>query len=148
MKKQIAIWFFGVGFLLLTLCSCGRSNDKVPAMTAQLNEDVGEALKSGRIEEVMDAKQALMQMFKENRLPGVSPSDHGNASSGDIAMMTSNKVLHVTYPLSVKFDLDKAGEKSTNHYQLLRTTRGSEWQLQRAWRTDEQGRPAEEWKVK
>jgi hypothetical protein len=100
------------------------------------------------MEELFDAREALMKMLKENRLPGISPAEHGNASSGSIDVMVSNEVQKVTYPFSVTFDLDKEGEKSTNHYKLERAVRGSEWQLRRAWRTDEQGRPSEEFKVR
>ena len=155
MKKQMVIWLSAVGFVLLIFCSCGTPNEK-PQTNEKSQPSIAPFIKAmdhmiehnAVVEEVMDAKEALMQMFKGNRLPGLSPSDHGHASSGTIDMVTSNQVQKVTYPFSVTFDLDKAGETSTNHYKLLRTAHGSEWQLQRAWRTDEQGRPSEELKVK
>ncbi len=54
----------------------------------------------------------------------------------------------VKYPPAVTFLVTETGEVFTNHYTLVRSEKGAAWQLDKAWRTDPQGRTVKEWPVK
>jgi polysaccharide export outer membrane protein len=43
--------------------------------------------------------------------------------------------------------VEETGEPFTNHYTLVRPEKGAEWQLDKAWRADPQGRTVKEWPV-
>lgn len=49
--------------------------------------------------------------------------------------------------LQIEFDGRKNGDSSDYHYQVGRLSRGSPWKLQKAWRTDQDGKTIEEFPV-
>ena len=85
-----------------------------------------------------------MELRKADRLPGISKNEHGHATSGKVKFPDPNEG---NYPVSQTFHIVKTGDSATNHYSIVRESENSDWQLQRAWRTDSAGRVIEEWPV-
>jgi hypothetical protein len=85
----------------------------------------------------------LVALHKENRLVGDSKDNHGELTSDPIP----TDLKEVKYPFSETFHVVMKGASYTNNYTVGRQSQNSEWQLQRAWRTDPQGRTMEEWPV-
>ena len=89
----------------------------------------------------MVAKAGMDYLFHlrlEGRLPGITTTEHGNASiSGGLSR----------YPYSLTMRFNKQGEASTNNYTILQLKKDSPWQLKRAWQTDSNGQIIQEWPV-
>ncbi|HLX69661.1 MAG TPA: hypothetical protein VKV04_08555 [Verrucomicrobiae bacterium] len=71
----------------------------------------------------------FLKSLKENgRLPGWSKDD---------GMLPRQTLLHFHYPDSAAFEAHKVGDSLfIYHYVIVRASEGSEWKLQKAWRTD------------
>jgi hypothetical protein len=82
--------------------------------------------------------QFLIRLAKDGRLPGIHQDDHGNMSA---------RAGAVSYPYSLTFQFAKTGDTSKCNYTIVQLTKGSEWKLKRAWRTDAGGKVIEEWTV-
>ena len=78
------------------------------------------------------------RLMKNGQLPGCSKEDRG----------TIKRVFHFhSNPDSVTFDAVKKGESSTYHYEFTRASKDSPWQLEKAWRTDQNDHTIEEYPV-
>ena len=91
--------------------------------------------------ETVAAGNFLLGLHKQGRLPGDSKDEHGEVKSDNVPLSNSKE----TYPLSRAFHLVKKGDAATNHYMVVRASKESGWELQRAWRTDSEGKIIEEW---
>ena len=94
--------------------------------------------------QVVSAGEFLKDMRDQGRLPGISKNEHGKIKTDQVSL-DSEKEL---YPISNTFHFTKNGSPFTYHYSVARPTEDESWQLQRAWRTDRDGRILEEWPVK
>lgn len=83
-------------------------------------------------DERMKAAREFLDILKgEGRLPGWSVHEEGT-------------LYREAYPDFEAFDGRKNGESSVYHYQVSRASEGGAWKLQKAWRTDQEGRTVEE----
>jgi len=85
----------------------------------------------------------LLRLHQKSQLPGDAKDEHGKIS----CYLSPTDLEQMVYPLSRTYQVAKNGDSSTNHYTIRRLTKHSPWELQRAWRTDPQGRVTEEWAV-
>ena len=92
--------------------------------------------------EAVSAGDYVLQLHQQGRLPGDSKDAHGKIT----CYLTPSDLQEVTYPLSRTFRVVETG--ATNNYTVVRLTKDSSWQLQRAWQTDSEGRVIQEWPVK
>jgi len=86
----------------------------------------------------------LFRLHQKSQLPGDTKDEHGKIT----CYLSPTELGEIIYPLSRTYQVVKNGDSSTNNYTIIRLTNNSHWQLQRAWRTDSQGRVTEEWAVK
>lgn len=87
------------------------------------------------VDESMDAAKAFLNGLKaKGELPGWSGSDPG-------AMCLD------AFPDHEEFDGRKNGDPSDYHYQVGRLSQDSPWRLQKAWRTDQDGKTIEKFPV-
>jgi hypothetical protein len=86
----------------------------------------------------------LFRLHQKGQLPGDAKDEHGKIT----CYLSPTDLERMNYPLSRTYQLVKNGDSCTNNYTVIRLTKHSPWQLQRAWRTDSQGRVTEEWAVK
>lgn len=124
--------------LLLVAASflSGCSNTQARAMhAAEKNPVAMEAASGGDF---------LLSLREQSKLPGLPKDAHG-----DIRFDFSFPLpQQVTYPFSPTFQVSIKGQTFINHYTVLRETKDSPWQLQKAWRTDSHGRIVEELPVR
>lgn len=86
----------------------------------------------------------LLSLREQGKLPGVPKDAHG-----DIRFDFSFPLPpQVKYPFAPTFQVSIKGQTLINHYTVLQETKDSPWQLQKAWRTDSQGRIVEELPVR
>jgi hypothetical protein len=88
------------------------------------------------------AEAYLINLKKENKVPGFSAREHGQLT----ASLTSRD-LDTEFPTSSSFTSTKQGDSSTYHYVVFRASLESAWKLQRAWRTTPDGKIAEDYPV-
>lgn len=86
----------------------------------------------------------LLGLREQSKLPGVPKDAHGDIRF-DFSFPLPEQV---TYPFSPSFQVSIKGQTLINHYTVLREAKDSPWQLQKAWRTDSQGRIVEELPVR
>lgn len=77
----------------------------------------------------------LKELKEKGQLPGWSKSDKGMANQFEVS------------PNSVTFHGRKNGAPSIYYYKVIRTTEDSAWKLQKAWRTDQNGKILEDYFV-
>ena len=94
--------------------------------------------------ETISGGDFLLQLHQQGRLPGDSKDDHGKIT----CYLLPSDLQEVTYPLSRTFRMVETGSTSTNNYTVVRLTKDSSWQLQRAWQTDSEGHVIQEWPIK
>ncbi len=87
------------------------------------------------------AGKYMVQLVKQGQLPGISKEDHGT--------MTDSQVDHTDSPYrdSVVLNGRKNGDSSFYHYTFIRTSQNGGWKLQKARRTDENGKVLQEYPV-
>ena len=85
----------------------------------------------------------LVRLHQKGQLPGDAKDEHGKIT----CYLSPADLEQTIYPLSRTYQVVKKGDSSTNNYTIKRFAKHSPWQLQRAWRTDSQGRVTEEWAV-
>jgi hypothetical protein len=78
------------------------------------------------------------ELWKNGQLPGCSRRD--GSTLADTYRFEPN-------PDTVTFDLRKEGDSAIYHYSLTRASKNGPWQLQKAWRTDADGRLMEEYPI-
>jgi hypothetical protein len=86
---------------------------------------------------VESAMQLLKNLKEQGQLPGWLKDDRG-ALKGATINSPSN---------SVSFEVQKNGDPSRYHYTIDRASEAGPWKLQKAWRTDQNGRTIEEYPV-
>lgn len=91
--------------------------------------------------EFRSAAKYLTELGRVGGLPGIPAHGHEQVTTGAVAL---NKV---TYPFTVTFLVNEAGESFTNHYSFTRAAKDASWRLQKAWRTDSKGQTVREWSV-
>ncbi len=87
------------------------------------------------------ALEFLIQLNKENQLPGSSKNDHGRTTDFHFNHEDS------PYLDSATWYLLKNGDSSIYHYTVTRTSKDGSWKLQKAWRTDDNGKTLEEYPI-
>ena len=85
-------------------------------------------------EDLEAAMQFPRRLKEKGQLPGWSKDDEGEAR------------VSIT-PGAVTLNIRKDGNSSVYHYRVTRTSNASPWQLQKAWRTDQNGHTIEEYSV-
>ena len=95
--------------------------------------------------ETTAAGDFLIRLHNQSLLPGDSKDMHGNLSSAKEPYPLPSEVA---YPFSRTFEVTIKGQTFTNNYTVIRSSKDSSWELQRAWRTDAAGSIVEEWPVK
>jgi hypothetical protein len=150
MKKQINIKLMCIAFLsagricgislvittmFVLLEGCSSENSRVPDYVST-NSVTTETIAAGDF---------LRTLHEENRLAGDSKDDRGEIKTDTLPL---SDFKDVTYPFSRTFHVVKTGSSYTNNYTVVRKSKGSEWELQRAWRTDSNGQKIEEWPVR
>jgi hypothetical protein len=118
--------------------------DFADKMTETLKSDITKELSIGNAQ----AGQFLLQLLKNNSLPGVSKDEHGELTTEIVPVVVSNKLVEISYPMERTLHLVKNGENSTNNYLLVKSAKDLEWKLQKAWLTDSNGQTVQEWPVK
>ena len=86
----------------------------------------------------------LIRLHQKGQLAGDAKNEHGKIT----CYLSPTDLKQTVYPLSRTYQVVKTGDSFTNNYTIVRLTKHSTWQLQRAWRTDSQGLVTEEWIVK
>lgn len=94
--------------------------------------------------EVFSGRDFLLQLHQQGQLPGDSKDARGILT----CYLLPSDLQHISYPLSRTYHIILTGSTDTNNYTIIRPTKDSGWQLQRAWRTDSTGRVIDEWPVK
>jgi hypothetical protein len=79
----------------------------------------------------------LKNLKKRGQLPGWSKDEHGKPRGADQAAGVNETVVEV----------EKEGESSLYHYQVMRAAEDAPWKLVKAWRTDAEGRVLEDYPV-
>jgi hypothetical protein len=87
------------------------------------------------MERISSAAEFLHNLKEKGRLPGWSKNDKG-------------AIDLEAYSKSVTFNIRKQGISSSYHYAVTRVSNEGTWKLQKAWRTDRQGRTIEEYPVR
>ena len=83
------------------------------------------------------AASFLKDLKKKGRLPGWSKDEHSQPG-GVTVHLTGN---------SATVDARKKDDPSTYHYTVIRAAKNGSWKLQKAWRTDQDGKTIEEFPV-
>jgi hypothetical protein len=86
----------------------------------------------------------LIGLHQKGQLAGDAKNEHGKIS----CYLPPTDLKQTVYPLQRTYQVVKTGDSLTNNYTIMRLSKHSTWQLQRAWRTDSQGHVTEEWIVK
>ncbi len=83
----------------------------------------------------------LIQLHRKNQLPGWSKNVHGRT--------TDFRFDHDDSPYldSATWLILKNGDSSDYHYTVIRTSKRGSWKLQKAWRTDDNGKMLQEYAV-
>jgi hypothetical protein len=92
---------------------------------------------------VEDAAAFLEELKKQGELPGWSQDEHGEYRLN----WTPDEKSPATDPLSLTFVITRKNDAIQYHCLLVRAAPDGAWKLQRAWRTDAQGRVLKEWPV-
>ena len=79
----------------------------------------------------------LKDLKKKGRLPGWSKDEH-SGPGGATVHLTDN---------SATVEVQKQGDPSMYHYAVIRASEKGSWKLQKAWRTDQNGRTLEKYPV-
>jgi hypothetical protein len=82
--------------------------------------------------ETVYAGQFLLQLHKNNHLPGISKDEHGQFITDVMPIVVSNKLTEISYPMERTFNFVKEEEIFTNHYTVVKLSKDSEWKLQKA----------------
>jgi hypothetical protein len=86
----------------------------------------------------------LYRLHQKGQLPGDAKEKHGKMT----CYLSPSDLKELIYPLSRTYQVVKIGDSFTNNYTVMRLTKHSPWELQRAWRTDSKAQVTEEWPVK
>lgn len=118
----------------------------LPMVAASMNTNLTSFLTTATAKEMDEAAGALKALKLQGRLPGMPQNRHATVTTGNFP--ASRLQAAAAYPFSITLHLVPAGDLFTNHYTMMRSSADAEWQLQKAWRTDTEGRTVVEWPVK
>jgi hypothetical protein len=88
------------------------------------------------------AETYIVSLQQKQELPGFAKGQHGS-----ITGVVSPRDVNLVFPAVRSFTVTKQGDPSTYHYTVSRPAQETGWKLQHAWRTDADGRVAEEYRV-
>ena len=88
------------------------------------------------------AESYLLRLQEKQELPGFAKGQHGS-----ITGLVGPRDVNLVFPAVRSFTATKQGDLSTYHYTVARPTEVSAWEVVRAWRTEADGRVAEEYSV-
>jgi hypothetical protein len=92
-----------------------------------------------------DAVAFLLRLAEKHELPGIAKSEHGHGTfSSDFK---AGEYRPETYPMSVIFVVTKASGIAQYRYEIVQSSKDSQLELKRAWRTDGRGRVVQEYRV-
>lgn len=117
------------------LCGCSTSESRLLA----------DAKKSPAAKETIEAGDFLVALHEQSKLPGDTKDMHGRVES--VIPLSEIQSGQEVFPISRTFHVAITGELFTNNYTVIKQSKGSAWQLQRAWRIGSDGRITE-WAVK
>jgi hypothetical protein len=117
----------------------------LPIMATYMKSNFLSIMTNSSVLEMGAAEKFLIELKKQNRLPGTPKESHGSVSTivGDIS-----KFKEAKYPFAMTFHSVLIGDSLTNHYTVMRPSADADWQLQKAWRTDTEGNTILEWPIK
>lgn len=138
--SQLRKW--GVGFGVLTPIVVLLAATLLVGCSNDSSRDLASASKAPSTLETVAAQKFLSELKESGHLPGFTTNDHGRMTS-DYVPLAKN----VLYPFSITYHCVKNGDSSTYHYTVVSESKDSAWQLQRAWKTDSNGKVLEEWPV-
>ena len=87
--------------------------------------------------EALSAAKFAKRLKNSGRLPGWTKQDEGRSEFD----------FHINGGGPVTLDLKKKGNADSFHYSMIRETKSGQWELQKAWRTDESGKTIEDYPV-
>jgi len=134
----------GLRFLSRHLVTFDFPNRKMYLKRASTGPLVGDRFVKAEaaVKSAAESAVEFLKRLKENgQLPGWSKHDEGAIRE------TVRFNWYKVYPESAALDAQKNGDSSIYHYTLSRVSEGSPWKLERAWRTDPNGRTIEEYPV-
>lgn len=118
------------------LYGCSTSNSRL----------IADAKKSPAVKETTEAGDFLLALHEQSKLPGDTKDMHGKVES-DVVPLSEVQSKEEVFPISRTFHVAITGEPFTNNYTVIKLSKGSPWQLQRAWRIASDGHITE-WPVK
>ena len=102
------------------------------------------ALTNSVLFEIDDAATFLKELKNQGYLPGVPSATDITITTGQ---QPASELKGLQHPFVSTFLVTVAEDSFTNHYTVMHPTMAAPWQLERAWRTDAEGRTIEEWQV-
>ncbi len=101
----------------------------------------------------LEAAKFLGSLVEKDQLPGILKTERragaaNNSFSVYIDPLNLKESASAAYPASRTLCGKKTDEPSSYHYTVVRTSKESAWQVQKAWRTAPDGRVVEEYPVK
>ncbi len=91
----------------------------------------------------VEAEEFLSNLKKRGELPGWLKDEHG-----EFYFSNPGDGISKTYPISQSFITIKEHDDSQYHYLVTKSSKDSDWELQRAWQTDAKGEIVQEWPAK
>ncbi len=116
----------------------------LPIMAVMMKTNIASILTGSGTSEMEAAGEFLSELKKQGRLPGFGKNQHGDATVSSVPFSWLQKA---TYPFVVTFHVVLTGDSFTNHYTIGRSAHDAPWHLEKAWRTDTDGRTVKEWPV-
>ena len=131
-----AVW------LALAHHRCPPSGDKLPATLDEFKQAAGGA-------STVDAGEFLLSLAKQGKLPGFAPGEHGVMRAGIVDGQGNIPAAAApgSYPISRGITFSKDGDTSVYFYTVVQASNHAPWQLQKAWRTDADGKVVENYPI-
>jgi hypothetical protein len=85
----------------------------------------------------------IYDLRETGRLPGIAKGE----KSWIYKMVEFEEMKSIDFPVVRTTDCRKAGDNSTYHYAVSRTSQESDWKLEKAWRTAPDGKVIEEYRL-
>jgi len=96
---------------------------------------------------VDEAREFLKGLKDKGQLPGLSKGARGHFYNDWLLVKPSKSGRPQVYPVSRLFYFWTASNSFRYNYTVVLASQDSEWKLQRAWRTDANGKMIEEYPV-
>ena len=127
------------------LCGCGRqsSSGNTNLSTNNNSQAMNDFMQQPGAAVTVSGLNFLRDLKDNGRLPGVSTDEHGMLKSGS----EDKEAPTGSYPVSRTFYFTKNNDSNQYCYTVVQTSSNSNWQLQKAWRSDASGKVVEEYPV-